>query len=380
MRIVVKVGSSSLSTAGDGIDTARLSALVNAIAEARSRGDEMVLVSSGAIASGIAPIGLRQRPRDLAAQQAAASVGQGLLMAHYTERFARHGHVVGQVLLTVDDVTRRSHYRNAYRTFAKLLELGVVPIVNENDTVATSEIRFGDNDRLAALVAHLVHADLLVLLSDVSALYDSDPRTSGATAITDVHGEADLAHIDTSRTGSSRIGTGGMITKVEAARIATGAGIPVVLTDAPNAAEALAGKSVGTRFHVTGKRRPTRLLWLAHATEGKGQIVVDEGAVRALRDRGASLLPAGITGVHGDFVAGEPVDLVTADWVVGEVEDRASHVVARGIVNYDSAEIPRLIGRSTRELAAAFGAAYEREVMHRDDLVILDRPAEGAET
>ncbi|MDN5855377.1 MAG: glutamate 5-kinase, partial [Actinomycetia bacterium] len=268
MRIVVKVGSSSLSTAGDGIDTARLTALVNAIAEARSRGDEMVLVSSGAIASGISPIGLRERPRDLAAQQAAASVGQGLLMAHYTERFARHGHVVGQVLLTVDDVTRRSHYRNAYRTFAKLLDLGVVPIVNENDTVATSEIRFGDNDRLAALVAHLVHADLLVLLSDVSALYNGDPRTSGATPITDVRGEADLAHIDMSRTAASRIGTGGMVTKVEAARIATGAGVPVVLTDAPNAPDALAGKPVGTRFHVTGKRRPTRLLWLAHATEG----------------------------------------------------------------------------------------------------------------
>ena len=377
MRIVVKVGSSSLSTAGDGIDTARLSALVNAIAGARGRGDETVLVSSGAIASGISPLKLRQRPRDLAAQQAAASVGQGLLMAHYTERFAHHGQVVGQVLLTLDDVTRRSHYRNAYRTFAKLLDLGVVPIVNENDTVATSEIRFGDNDRLAALVAHLVHADLLILLSDVSALHDGDPRASNAAPITDVRSEADLASIDMSRTGSSRIGTGGMVTKVEAARIATGAGVPVVLTDAAHATDALAGKTVGTRFHVTGKRRPTRLLWLAHATRGKGEIVVDSGAVRALRDRGASLLPAGVTAVRGDFIAGDPVDLVTAERV-GDRDD--GDVVARGIVNYDSSEIPQLIGRSTRDLSATLGPEYEREVMHRDDLVVLDDAIETAGT
>lgn len=381
MRIVVKVGSSSLSTAGDGVDTARLSALVNAIADARTRGDEMVLVSSGAIASGISPLGLRQRPHDLAAQQAAASVGQGLLMAHYTERFARHRHLVGQVLLTLDDVTRRSHYRNAYRTFAKLLELGVVPIVNENDTVATSEIRFGDNDRLAALVAHLVHADLLVLLSDVSALHDGDPRSSSATPITDVRSEADLSMIDMSRAGESRIGTGGMVTKVEAARIATGAGIPVILTDAPNAAEAIGGGSVGTRFHVTGKRRPTRLLWLAHATEGKGQIVVDDGAVRALRDRGASLLPAGITGVHGEFVAGDPVDLVVEEAASKGAEVAAKGgVVARGLTNYDSAEIPRLIGRSTRELSAELGPEYEREVMHRDDLVVLKKRSQSDES
>lgn len=368
MRVVVKVGSSSLTSAGDGIDTARLSALVNALADARSRDDEIVLVSSGAIATGIAPLHLRSRPRDLAAQQAAASVGQGLLMAHYTERFAHHGHVVGQVLLTADDVTRRSHYRNAYRTFAKLLDLGVVPIVNENDTVATSEIRFGDNDRLAALVAHLVHAELLVLLSDVTALYDGDPRSKDATPIAHVRGDDDLARVDVSRPGASHIGTGGMATKVEAARIATGAGIPVVLTDATHAVEALTGAEVGTRFHPTGRRRPTRLLWLAHATEGRGRIEVDDGAVRALRERGASLLPAGITGVTGEFVAGDPVDLVSGD----------ATVVARGIVNYDSAEVPLIQGRSTRALAAELGPEYEREVMHRDDLVILGGTASTA--
>ena len=207
-----------------------------------------MLVSSGAIAAGLAPLGLGRRPRDLATQQAAASVGQGLLVHRYTEEFARHGLTVGQVLLTVDDVTRRSHYRNAYRTFARLLEMGVLPIVNENDTVATSEIRFGDNDRLAALVAHLVHADLLVLLSDVDGLYDGDPSRPGTTLLTEVRSEADLEAVEIGSAGSAGVGTGGMQTKVEAARIATGAGIPVVLTSADRAAEAIAGEQVGTLF------------------------------------------------------------------------------------------------------------------------------------
>ncbi len=191
-RVVVKVGSTSLTTAAGGIDPDRVRALVDALAGLRARGAEVVLVSSGAIAAGLSPLGLPRRPGDLATQQAAASVGQGLLVHRYNEEFARHGIVVGQVLLTVDDVTRRSHYRNAYRTFARLLELGVLPVVNENDTVATSEIRFGDNDRLAALVAHLVHADLLLLLSDVDGLYDGNPARAGATMLTDVVSEADL--------------------------------------------------------------------------------------------------------------------------------------------------------------------------------------------
>ncbi|MGN6128787.1 MAG: glutamate 5-kinase, partial [Nocardioidaceae bacterium] len=200
-RVVVKVGSSSLTTAEGGIDPDRVRRLVDAIAGCRARGHEVVLVSSGAIAAGLAPLGLARRPRDLATQQAAASVGQGLLVHRYTEEFARHGLQVGQVLLTVDDVTRRSHYRNAYRTFAKLLELGVLPIVNENDTVATSEIRFGDNDRLAALVAHLVHADLLLLLSDVDGLYDGDPARPGAALLPEVTSPADLEAVEVGSTG-----------------------------------------------------------------------------------------------------------------------------------------------------------------------------------
>ncbi|NRQ51246.1 glutamate 5-kinase [Aeromicrobium stalagmiti] len=360
-RVVVKVGSSSLSSAGGGLDGDRVDGLVDALAGARSRGDEIVLVSSGAIAAGLAPLGLGRRPRDLATQQAAASVGQGALIARYAERFASHGLVVGQVLLTADDVTRRSHYRNAYQTFARLLELGVVPIVNENDTVATSEIRFGDNDRLAALVSHLVHADRLVLLSDVDGLYDGDPSREGARIVTDVRGEDDLAALDIVRPSASSIGTGGMVTKVEAARIATGAGIPVLLTSAPHADEALSGAEVGTRFHPTGRRRPTRLLWLAHASDTKGGVQLDAGAVRALTLRKASLLPAGITGVTGTFSAGDPVDLIGPDDVV----------IARGIVNYDAEELPALMGRSTHELAETLGAEYEREVVHRDDLMLI---------
>ena len=360
-RVVVKVGSSSLTTPEGAIDGARIRALVDTLAEVRGRGADVVLVSSGAIAAGLAPLTLARRPRDLARQQAAASVGQGLLMHRYTEEFAGHGLVTGQVLLTVDDVTRRSHYRNAYRTFDTLLTMGVVPVVNENDTVATTEIRFGDNDRLAALVAHLVHADLLVLLSDVDGLYDAPPGRPGSTLLGEVHDVDGLAGVEVRGAGSAGVGTGGMHTKLEAAGIATGAGIPVVLTSMERAGSALAGDEAGTLFHPTGRRRPTRLLWLAHATEPKGRVVLDDGAVRALTQRRASLLPAGVTGVVGTFVAGDPVDLV----------DSSGRAVARGLVNYDSTEIPALQGRSTRELAAELGAAYERELVHRDDLVLL---------
>jgi glutamate 5-kinase len=361
-RVVVKIGSSSLTTAAGGIDPDRVRALVDSLAEAHAAGTEIVLVSSGAIAAGLAPLALRRRPRDLARQQAAASVGQGILVHRYTEEFARHGQVTGQVLLTLDDVTRRGHYRNAQRTFVTLLGMGVVPIVNENDDAATTEIRFGDNDRLAALVAHLVHADLLVLLSDVDGLYDGPPGAAGSRLIGDVRREADLDGIVVGRAGAAGVGTGGMQTKLEAARIATAAGVPVVLTGAGQVGAALAGDPVGTMFHATGRRRPTRLLWLAHATEGKGTIRLDAGAVRALTERRASLLPAGITDVGGTFVAGDPVDLLDPD----------GRAIARGLVNYDAAELPPLLGRSTRELARELGASYEREVVHRDDLTLLD--------
>ncbi len=360
-RVVVKVGSSSLTTAAGGIDPERVRRLVDVLAAARDGGAEVVLVSSGAIAAGLAPLGMSRRPSALAPQQAAAAVGQVLLAHRYQEEFARHGITTGQVLLTVDDVMRRASYRNAHQTLAKLLELGVVPVVNENDTVATSEIRFGDNDRLAALVAHLVHADLLVLLSDVDGLYDGPPSRPGARLVPLVRSDDDLAAVTVGSAGAAGVGTGGMATKVDAARIATGAGIDVVLTSADRAAEALSGAEVGTLFEATGRRRPTRLLWLAHATSGQGSLSLDAGAVRALVERGASLLPAGITGVDGSFVAGDAVDLLGPDGAL----------VGRGLVNFDADEVPALLGRSTSDLKADLGAAYEREVVHRDDLVLL---------
>jgi glutamate 5-kinase len=361
-RVVVKVGSSSLTTAAGGIDDERVDALVDVLGGLATGGREVVLVSSGAIAAGLAPLKLRRRPRDLATQQAAASVGQGLLIGRYAARFARHGLTVGQVLLTVDDVTRRVHYRNAYRTLRKLLDLGAVPIVNENDTVATDEIRFGDNDRLAALVAALVDADLLVLLSDVDALYTGDPSLAGSRKVGEVADERDLSGVAVGSTGRAGVGTGGMVTKVEAARIATGFGIPVVLTAAPLAGPALTGEDVGTLFHPVSRRPAARLFWLAHATSPRGRLHLDPGAVQAVVARRKSLLPAGITAVDGAFSAGDPVDLVDAG---------SGAPVARGLVNYDAVEIPALLGRSTPELAAALGPAYEREVVHRDDLVLL---------
>lgn len=359
-RLVVKVGSSSLTGPDGRIDVGRLVALVNVVAARRHQGDAVVLVSSGAIAAGLAPLAIERRPRDLATQQAAASVGQGLLVSAYQQAFATHRLTVGQVLLTADDVTRRSHYANARRTLERLLDLGVVPVVNENDTVATHEIRFGDNDRLAALVAHLIHADALVLLSDVDALYDGPPSRPGSSVIPLVTGPADLADVVVKGSGS-KVGTGGMTTKLEAAAIATSAGIPTVLTSAAKAAGALAGDEVGTLFVGTTARPASRLLWLAHATTPRGRLVVDEGAVRAVVERRKSLLPAGIVAVEGRFDEGDPVDVCGPDGVP----------VARGLVNFGSAELPALLGRSTKELARELGQHYEREVIHRDALALL---------
>ena len=368
-RVVVKVGSSSLTTVAGEIADDRITALAAALAARHGAGTQVVLVSSGAIASGLVPLGLTRRPSDLATQQAAASVGQGLLIARYTAAFARHGIRTGQVLLSADDLMRRTHYRNAQRTLDRLLELGVLPVVNENDTVATDEIRFGDNDRLAALVAHVTHAKALVLLSDVDGVYDGDPRRGAAQRIAEVRGQADLEGIRLGRGLRAGQGThaahgsgiGGMATKVEAALIASAAGIPTVVAGAASAPAALAGDPVGTYFAAHGRRPATRLLWLRHAAVARGSLRLDPGAVEAVVKRHASLLPAGITGVEGTFDAGDPVNL----------RDENDTIIARGLVNYDATEIPGLMGRSTRWLASKLGPEYEREVVHRDDLVIL---------
>lgn len=368
-RVVVKVGSSSLTTAAGGLDRDRLRHLVDTLVEQRNRGTQVVLVSSGAIAAGLAPLGLTRRPRDLATQQAAASVGQGVLFAAYDAAFRRHGVMASQVLLTGDDMIRRQHYRNAQRTFNRLLQLGVLPVVNENDTVVTDEIRLGDNDRLAALVAHLVHADAMVLLSDVDGLYDAPPSRPDAVRITRVRDERDLTGVSIGSAGSAGVGTGGMATKVTAARMATSSGIPTLLAASTQAAQALAGQDVGTWFDRTGHRKTTRLLWLAHAADPRGRLVIDSGAVRALTRKGASLLAAGVTQVDGDFEAGEPVDVC----------DENGHTVARGLVNYSSEELPDLLGRSTTDLVAEYGPGYDRELVHRDSLVLTagSRPPSG---
>jgi glutamate 5-kinase len=362
-RIVVKVGSSSLTTAIGGLDPSRLDGLVDALAARSAAGSQVVLVSSGAIAAGLAPLGISKRPKDLATQQAAASVGQLELVHAYATSFARYNLTVGQLLLTADDVVRRSHYRNAQRTFSRLLALGVVPVVNENDTVATDEIRFGDNDRLAALVAHLIGADALVLLSDVDALYTGDPRRADARRITEVADESDLADVTAGTTGASGVGTGGMASKLAAARLASSAGIPVLLASAADAASALASSassaaaSVGTAFAATGSRLSARRFWLAHAADSTGRLTLDDGAVAAVVTRRRSLLAAGISGVHGDFDAGDVVDLT----------DLAGTVVARGVVAFDAVELPAMIGRSSQHLAPE----QRREVVHADDLVPL---------
>ena len=323
-----------------------------------------MLVSSGAIAAGLAPLGSPSRPRDLATQQAAASVGQGLLVARYSAAFARHGLTVGQVLLTADDVIRRAHYRNAQRTLERLLGLGVVPVVNENDTVATEEIRFGDNDRLAALVAHLVGADPLVLLSDVDALYDDDPaqRTAAARPGSPRSGRPTTWPASGSARAAGRgVGTGGMATKVDAARIAAGAGVPVVLAHADQAAAALAGDDVGTCSTRPAPRAPARLLWLAHATTPRGGLVLDAGAVAAVVAAAYLAAAGGHHGGGGRVRRGRPgrpgrPGRSTRRPRAGRLRRRRAAGAARPVD-------PRARRRRW--------AAYSREVVHRDDLVLL---------
>ena len=361
-RVVIKVGSSTLTgSAGHALDESAVDSLVAVVALLRQRGAEVVLVSSGAIAAGLAPLGLKVRPKDLATQQAVASVGQGRLIASYNKAFDRRNIIASQVLLTIDDVVRRSHYQNAQRTLFRLIQMDVVPIINENDSVGVSEIRFGDNDRLAALVSHLINADLLILVTDVDGLYDAPPSRNGAKRISIVPDLSRLGDIEIGGVGSSGVGSGGMVTKIEAARIATSAGVNMLLTTLSDLPEALGGADLGTIFSARTDRKPSRLLWLAHAATPHGKLLLDAGATRAIKERGTSLLAAGVDGVEGEFIAGDTVELISP---TGEV-------IARGLVAFDSIEIPGMLGKSTKHLAEEFGPEYERELVHRDDLVLL---------
>lgn len=361
-RIVIKVGSSSLTGSDGHLDPNHIAGLTRAIADCRGRGQQVVLVSSGAQAAAMGPLGLTHKPRVLSTAQAAASVGQGLLIAEYTRQFTAHGYIVGQVLLTAEDALRRTNYKNARRALEELLTLGVIPIVNENDTVATDEIRFGDNDKLAALTAHLVGADALVLLTDVDALYDKSPRHRDAKKVPLVRNFGEAEQLDVGSRGSD-LGTGGMVTKIQAAAISMSAGVPVLLTSAANIDRALAGEEVGTWFEATASRLPARQLWLAYAADIQGKILVDEGAARAVAHRNASLLPAGVIGSEGEFRAGDAVEIVAPDGVV----------IARGLSGFSSARIPQICGRSITDLQEELGERHAHEVVHRDELVVMAR-------
>ncbi len=360
-RIVVKVGSSSLTTVSGGISHERLKFLVDTLAETVNNGTEVILVSSGAIAAGLAPLGLPKRPKDLATQQAAAAVGQGLLLAEYTQLFEEHDLRVGQVLLTADDLMRRSSYTNALRSLVRLLNLGVLPIVNENDAVATREIRFGDNDRLAALVAHLVKADALLLFSDVDSVYDAHPADGGSRISTIGHPD-ELESVDLGTPGAAGVGTGGMITKVDAATMSSSAGIPTLVTSTDNAAKALRGQDVGTWFAARNSRRSARDVWLAYLAGIEGRLILDDGAVKAIARGTNSLLAAGIIGVEGAFEAGDAVELCGSDRVP----------FARGLVNYGSDELPDMLGQNTGDLVDQLGEGYDKSVVHVDDLALIE--------
>ena len=363
-RVVVKVGSSSLTRADGGLDLNRIDILAGLIAGMRSRGHDVVLVSSGAVASGLVPLGLSRRPDELSLLQAAASVGQGRLAARWETAMSAYGLVTAQVLLTAHDVAIRSHYRTVRATFDSLLSLGAVPIINENDAVATSEFSLGDNDRLAALVAHLVTADVLVLLTDVDGLWTARPGTPGATPIRHVRSSADLAGVSVSGRGSF-VGTGGMTTKLQAATIACASGTTTLIARADDAAGLLGQEQVptdlGTWFEPTGPHRPSRRLWMAHASQPDGRVLIDAGAARALTVGKKSLLLPGLTGLDGDFESGSVVDVVGPEGVL-----------ARGICRYAAAELREVLAARAEGAPAPDHVA---PVIHRDDLAELPRIA-----
>jgi glutamate 5-kinase len=362
-RLVVKVGSGLVAEPGLGPDAARIGRLAAELARLMARPLEVALVSSGAIASGTARLGLKERPRSIPEKQAAAAAGQVALMWHYEQAFATHGRRVAQVLLTQEDISHRGRYLNARNTLLTLLGYDVLPIINENDTVAVEEIKVGDNDNLAALVAHLVDADLLVLLSDTDGLYTGDPnRDPTAQRIDTV--EAITPDMERLAGTQGPLGTGGMVTKLQAAQKAMAAGVPMVIADGRQGGvleAVLAGQPVGTYFHPRGDRLAARKRWIAFAIAPQGLLEVDAGARRALVERGKSLLPSGVVKVEGEFAAGDAVSLRAPD----------GHEFARGIVNYDAREVVVLRGVQTGDIERLLGYHAGDEVIHRDNLVLL---------
>ncbi|MBV7301452.1 glutamate 5-kinase [Corynebacterium sp. TAE3-ERU2] len=351
-KIVVKLGSSSVTDENYAVSAEKINRFVDACQARMEAGTDVIIVSSGAVAAGMAPMGLKSRPGDLATKQAAASVGQVHLAYQWGRSFARYGRTTGQVLLTASDAAERSRARNAQRTVERLRQLRCVPIINENDTVATSELRFGDNDRLAAIVAHLIRADALVLLSDVDGLYDRNPAEPGAKFVSDVTGPEDLAGVVAGDGG--KVGTGGMASKVSAARLASRGGIPVLLASADNIGPALASAQVGTVFHPEQGRLKAWNFWALYAADVSGVVRVDEGAARVVQRGGSSLLAVGITEVDGEFRSGDIV----------EIQDPKGTTIARGEVSYDAKTLHGMLGKHTHELPEGM----KRPVIHADYL------------
>lgn len=361
---VVKIGSSSLRGDDGRLDRAQVASLAEQVLDAYRAGTQVVLVSSGAVAAGMGLLGLERRPADLPTLQAAAAVGQGELIQAYHRLFEPQGHPAAQILLSQEDFVHRSRYLNARTTIRRLLEFSAVPIINENDAIATEELAYGDNDHLAALVASMLEADLLVLLSDVDGVYDADPRSASSARLIDTVTELDELASATIGGVGSYVGSGGMRTKVQAAEIAVRSAANAVIAHArrPNVlAEVLAGEPVGTWFVAQPRRIEARRLWIGFALTPHGRVYVDDGAAQALRTSSVSLLGVGVTGADGTFTVGDAVEVV----------DPGGQVIARGLVNYDVADIAKIAGRTTIAASGDHGPGYGREVIHRDDLVVV---------
>jgi len=363
--LVVKIGTSSLTQPETGmLALATIAGLVESLSRLQRQGHRIVLVSSGAVGVGCARMGLSERPRQIALKQAIAAIGQGRLIRVYDDLFTAFQQPIAQVLLTRSDLVNRGSYLNVEQTFKELLNLGVIPIVNENDTVAVDELKFGDNDTLSALVASLVQADWLFLLTDVDRLYSDDPRRNpDAQPILRVYRIDQLKEQVQASDRGSRWGTGGMVTKITAAQIATGAGVRTVITDGrspQNIERILNGESLGTHFEPQERLTPARKRWIAHGLVPAGKLYLDDGAVRAIRDAGKSLLAAGIIGIEGDFDPQESVQLC----------DRYGEEIARGLVNYASQELHRIKGCHSEAIASILGHPGAETIVHRDNLTL----------
>lgn len=363
-RWVVKVGSALLTNDGRGLDSTMIRRLAQQVALLRGAGCEVVLVSSGAVAAGLVRLGWPRRPAALHDLQAAAAVGQSILLQHYEQAFQRHGLATAQILLGHDDVAARDRYLNARGTLTTLLRLNVLPIVNENDTVATEEIRFGDNDSLAALVANLIDADALLLLTDQDGLFDADPRLQpGAQLLSEV--DVHDARLDGMVGDGGFLGRGGMVTKLRAARLAARSGTQTVIAGGrlDDVIQAVTrGDSVGTWLRTGRQPQSARRQWLAGLLQLGGKLRLDDGAVRVLRESGRSLLPVGVQHVEGDFRRGDVVACC----------DEEGIEVARGMINYGASEARLIAGRSSVAIPALLGYAGDEELIHRDNLVVAD--------